>query len=321
MKAFSIFNVPKYQQKKLFNSALGISIDYKRFNIRDRKLLDGILLASHRADNMTNTNVAYDWQIAYLRVNSPRGIAHQVIASFEEVWSVPFAYIEIYSQGQGLKWAVARIDFYGAFFHFFDDLPVRYKNLYKHLMELSKKWDKKVWCTRVDIAIDFDYLFPQNWHMWFEPAKHSQREVEMYKHQGLFNSFWYLAEKNSWYGVRMYDKNVQVKKKQKESWYGGADKLPENWTRVEFEFYNPYSSMDEEKLIDMCTERILWKKISLGMTMRPNYTFNIENAYAYFERYAKNHWLNMSQLIEEITKYHAYILEKKETYWLVDENI
>lgn len=60
MKAFSIFNVPKYQQKKLFNSALGISIDYKRFNIRDRKLLDGILLASHRADNMTNTNVAYD---------------------------------------------------------------------------------------------------------------------------------------------------------------------------------------------------------------------------------------------------------------------
>lgn len=87
----------------------------------------------------------------------------------------------------------------------------------------------------------------------------------------------------------MYDKNVQVIKKHKESWYGGDDNMPKNWTRVEFEFYNPYSSMDESALIDMCTQKLLGKKIYLGMTMRPNYTFNIENAYSYFERYAKNH--------------------------------
>lgn len=103
MQAFSILDVPKYQQKKLFDSVIGVQIDYKRFNIRDRKLLDGLLIASHNAENMTNTNVAYDGKIAYLRVNSPRGIAHQVIASFEEVGSVPFAYVEIYGQGQGLK--------------------------------------------------------------------------------------------------------------------------------------------------------------------------------------------------------------------------
>lgn len=321
MEAFSIFKVPKYQQKKLFDSALGVSVDYKRFNIRDRKLLDGILLASHKADNITNTNVAYDWQIAYIRVNSPRGVAHQVVASFEEVWPVPFAYIEIYWLGQWLRWAVARIDFYGAFFHFFDDLPQRYKNLYEHLIELSKNEDKKVWCTRIDIAIDFNYAFPQKWSKWFHPAKNSQREVSSWEHHWLLNSVAYLAEKNTWYGVRMYDKNVQVRKKKKESWYGGEDKMPNDWTRIEFEFYNPYSSMEESKLIDLCTEHILWRKVNLEMVMRPNYTFNIENAYTYFERYAKNHWLSMDQLVKEIVKYHAYILEKKELYWLVDEKI
>jgi len=320
MQAFSIIDVPKYQQKKLLDTVQWVSCDYMRFNIRDRKLLDWLLIASVQADNTTNTNVAYDRSIAYLRIKSPRGVAHQIIAWFEEVWPVPFAYIEIYWHGQGLKWSVARIDFYGAFFHFFDDLPSRYQQMYKHLLELSKWANKKVWVTRTDIAIDFyGYPFPQKWHLWINPAKNSEREIESYKHQWLWNSFGYLAEKNSWYWVRLYNKTVQVKKKGKESWYWWAEKIPEDWTRLEFEFYNPYCSKSVDELKDLCIARILGKKVELGMTARPTYTFNVENAYKYFERYAKNHWITVEQLLEELRKYHDYLEKTKEYYWLVDE--
>jgi len=318
MQAFSIIDVPKYQQKALWKTVRSMSIDYKRFNIRDRKILEGLFVNSYRADNETNTNVIYDWNIAFLRVKSPRGIAHQIIATAEEVGAIPIAYVEVYGVWQGLRGSVGRVDFYGAFFHFLDDLPQRYKNLYNHLMELSKKWDKKVWVTRVDVAMDFDYPFPQNGHLWIDPAKTSKRNVEVRYHHKLVNSVAYLAEKNSGYWVRIYNKALQVDQKNKQSWYGWAEKIPENWTRIEFEFYNPYSSKDEEELKLMCVDRILWRKVAIGLPSRPTYNLNIESAYKYFERYAKNHGVTIKQLLDELVAHHEYLEKSKDYYWLVE---
>jgi hypothetical protein len=88
----------------------------------------------------------------------------------------------------------------------------------------------------------------------------------------------------------MYNKTVDVIKSGKENWYGGAEKIPEKWTRIEFEFYPPYSLMDDEELMRMCYEKTIgYGNIDLGMRFRPNYEFKIESAYVYFARYARNH--------------------------------
>jgi hypothetical protein len=233
---------------------------------------------------------------------------------------VPILFIEEYWVGQGLKWSIARIDFYGAFFQFYDDIPVRYINMYKMLTEQQKikdNWDIR--CTRKDVFVDCEYEFPQKWHSWIKPSANSQRQVAMYKDKWLFNSYWYLAEKNSWYWVRIYNKLLEVKKDGKEFWYWWKDKLPKLWTRIEFEFYPPYSSdYSDDELIDIVQRRILWKPVSLGMRSRPTFTFDIETAYTYFERYAKNHWLTTEELIQAILDHHLFLEEKREIYWLVE---
>lgn len=318
MEAFSILQIPKYQQNKLCVSTFAVGIDYRRYNIRDRKLWASLIVSNFYASDTDNNNTRYDWDVAYLRIKSPRGKAHQVLLPVIGAKPVPFLYVEEYGIGQWLKWSVARIDFYGAFFQFYDDLPQRYKNLYESIKAMAKNTDKKVWCTRIDIAVDCEYEFPQKWHKWIKPCLNSDRQVAMWKHHWLFNSYAYLSSKNSGYGVRIYNKTVEVLKDQKEFWYWGPDKIKEKWTRIEFEFYNPYSSMSEEELIDMVQERILGKKVQLGMRSRPTFTFDIEVAYKYFERYAKNHWLTTDQLIEEILQYNLYIEEKREIYWLTE---
>jgi len=320
MEAFSIINIPAYMQKKIAQNAMGVSIDYKRFNIKSMDVFRNLFFQKYMPENDSNSNIKYNGKVAHVRVNSPRWIAQQAIVTFEEVGAVPIVFVEEYAKWQWLKWSIARIDFYGAFFHFYDDLPRQYQELYKYLNSEAIKWDNKVRVTRLDIAVDVDMPFPQKWYKWITPAKHSQREVEMYRHWWLYNSYWYLAEKNSWYWVRIYDKTVQVKKTHKESWYWWADKISENWTRIEFEFYNPYCSMGDEKIIDMVKERIAWWDIEIGSLPRPCYTFNVENAYKYFERYAKNHWLDIWELLRQVQDEHYFREKTKEYYWLVDED-
>lgn len=312
MEAFSIIQIPEYQRKKLKRKKLWISIDYKRFNIKDRNILQEFVFTTIEAPNETNSNVVYDWDVALLRVHSPRGKAHQVIISVEGIWPVPIAYIEVYSAGQWLKGSVARIDFYGAFFHFHDCIPTSFHEMYSNLMKIAVDSPSNVRKTRVDIAIDFDFEFPQNGHKWIIPSENSKRNVEVHKHRWLWNSFAYLAEKNTSYWVRIYNKIVESEKNKKERWYWWKENLPDNWTRIEFEFYPPYSLMKDEELMELCLARVTGTDdIEIGLPFRPVNKFNIENAYKYFERYAKNHGIDIEQLLFELMEYHKEMEYKR----------
>jgi len=195
MEALSILEIPDYKKKEYAKNKLWLSIDYKRFNLKSRKILDNLLLNAFKANDSDNSNVVYDGQIAFMRVNSPRWVAHKVIMSVENIWPVPFAYIEVYWVGQWLQWSVAKIDFYWAFFHFLDVVPERYLRLYSYLMDLSANEKHICRVTRVDIAMDFSVDFPQNWGSWIKPCKNSQRDVSCYRHNWLYNSYWYLSHK------------------------------------------------------------------------------------------------------------------------------
>jgi len=316
MKALSIIEIPVYQKKKFKKKVLWVSIDYKRFNIKDNDIIENSIFFLHRAPNDTNSNIKYDWNVSYIRCHSPRWVAHQIIVSMENIWPVPIAYAELYRKGQGLKWSLWRVDFYGAFFHFFKDLPDRYIIAYNSLMSKSIISDK-VRVTRIDVAIDLQIPFPQNWWNWIRPCKNSNREVVSYRHEWKFNSYWYLADKNSWYWVRMYNKFVNVDKLWKHKWYWWFDKMPEDWTRIEFEFYPPYSVMEEWELMQICKEKIVWNiQVNLWLPFRPNFDFDIENAYNYFLKYAKNHWIEMETLLDELVSHHIYL---QKFFWQDEE--
>ena len=318
MIAFSILEVPTYLKKKLLKKCIGVHVDYKRFNIKHNEIFWEIPLLLKKANDTDNSNMSFDGEVSFLRVSSPRWIAHQVIVAFIGIWPVAICYIEQYWNWQGLQWSKWRIDFYGAFFHFMDFIPDRYIRMYKKLCDLAelKKW---VNVTRIDIACDFDFEFPQSGDNWIRPCKNSKRDVYMYKTDGKKNSFWYLSSKNSWYGVRIYNKKVDIMKNGKEKWYWGEKCIPKNWTRIEFEFYPPYSKMSDEELMKLCYHRITWDiHLELWMKFRPILEFSVENAYNYFERYAKSHWISIETLIDEIMWFHIYIEEKKEIYWLTE---
>jgi hypothetical protein len=290
------------------------NIDYKRFNIKDRKLLDGLLVASVKANDMDNANIAYEWEVAYIRVYTPRWVAHKVVVTMENVWPIPICFVEVYAQWQGLRWSVARIDFYGAFFHFKDFLPVRYIAMYNHLMDLSETCPEKVRITRIDVAFDFSDDFPQNGGKWITPSKNSWREVSCYRHKTKWNSYWYTSPKNSGYWVRMYDKLVDIAKQWKQNWYWWSEKLPTSWTRIEFEFYPPYANrLRDDYLIEMVWERIMGKMfLPLWLVFRPCFDFKVEKAYTYFERYARLHGIKMEDLLDELIAYHIDLTSREE---------
>lgn len=320
MKAFSILEVPQYLRKKLEKSAIGIGIDYKRFNIKNRKVMEILPLILRRANDCDNSNTSYDGEITFLRVRSPRGVAHQVLISLVGIGPVPIMYIEEYWVGQGLAWSIARVDFYGGYFHFRNSVPERIHNVYKKLDELgTENIDVRV--TRIDIAMDFDFLFPKKGGSWIVPCANSNRSIVSYTTMWLYNSFGYLTNKNSWYWIRIYNKKLEVEKSGKWNWYGGKSALPDNWTRIEFEFYPPYcSEKSEEWLLQACWSRVTDSiTLSLGLLTVPKIGFEVENAYQYFLRYAKSHGISMEALLSCVYDYHIYTQEKKEIHWLIDE--
>jgi len=309
MKALSILEIPDYKKKDFVKSLLWIQVDYKRFNIKSRKILDSLLMNSIRANDNDNANIAYDKEVAFIRIPCPRWIAHKIVFNVENIWPVPFAYIEVYWLGQWLQWSVAKIDFYGAFFHFFEFIPSRYMNLYDYLMEESKK-QHYVRVTRIDIAMDFKMPFPQNFHNWIKPSENSKRDVDIYKHKWKFNSAWYLSNKNSWYWVRWYNKVIDINKQWKHNWYWWEKNIPNHWTRIEFEFYPPYSLKTDDELKKDVWEKLFWSGlINLWLQFRPCFEFKIENAYRYFTRYAEQHWIDFETLIDELISYHMKLEE------------
>ena len=307
MKAFSILDIPEYKRKKLAKTIMGINIDYRRFTFSSQKQFMGYIEKYlpwyFWAVDENNASVSYDQWALISRTRSPRGIAYQVIVTFENIWAVPIIYFEIYKDWLGMKNSVGRFDFYGAFFHFREYIEKRFQNLYTDL-------EKNVRSTRVDVAFDFASPFPQDAMKWIHPSENSTRNIRAWYTKDLLSSVSYLSEKNSGYWVRIYEKNIDLKHNWKKNWYGSQ---PDDWTRIEFEFYPPYSPKKDLEILEICTKKLLLDETPyLNFSYRPNFDFKVENAYRYFCRYAENHGIDIDTFIDEIIAYHIDMENKKD---------
>jgi hypothetical protein len=55
-------------------------------------------------------------------------------------------------------------------------------------------------------------------------------------------------------------------------------------------------------------ENILWlSQVNLWLKYRAGKGYKVENAYDYFCRYAKRHWIEMSRLIDDIVAHHIKV--------------
>lgn len=305
MKWFSLLQIPENNLSIFQQNFLSSSVDYQRFSFSHLREFEDLLwnyFPWYDLVDTNNSNSIFFTSAVLSRVPSPRGRAFQYIITIEWIWPVPLLFIEMYSNW--LKNSYGRIDFYGSFFHFFRFLPDRIQFLYNRLNDSYIDPSSSISCTRVDIALDFSCSFPKDVQKWIKPSKNSLRTAKCYNWiDDKFNSISYLTKKNSGYGVRMYNKTIDIQQKWKSLWYGSA--LPPDLTRLEFEFYPPYSSHTTEHLINLCSSRVFGSVVTpIWFPYYPDLWFNVENAYTYFIRYAKSKWLSISTLLEEINNFH-----------------
>jgi len=317
MKAFSLFQIPQKDLVFIRENFYSSNVDWKRFNFSNKKdFLDLIwdYFPGYNLLDCDNSNSRFFRDAVFLRVHSNLGLAFQYVVSIVGIWTVPICMVTVYSSW--LKDSVGRIDFYGAFFHFREYLSDRISKLYDYLDSEYIKPNSFVRCTRIDCAIDIAVPFPVDASSFFVPASRDKvkrkKVVKCYNPvDNVFQSVSYLPKKNSGYGVRMYNKIMDIKDKGKEFWY--QDSLPVHLTRIEFEFYPPYSNMNtSESMLQLCLSRIFWVDIKpLGLHFRPALWFNVENAYEYFCRYAKNKGITIGELIIELQNYHLEMERQK----------
>jgi len=311
MQSLSLLTVPEYNQRIWKRRCIGVSIDWKRFNIRRRSVIERLWYLSKHASNETNNSTYFMEWLTFQRIRSPHWIAHNVSFAFE--WddgipiSVPVVHIEVAGKWQGLKESVGRVDFYGAYFQFRHLVPNILKWMYETLESLSKE-GVDVNCTRVDVCVDIQTKFPQGGYNLITPSKNTKRKVQSFRDPktNKWEGFSFDAKKNSAYGIRIYDKAIDIKDQGKEFWYKW---YPETWTRVEFEFYNPYASMDESTLVKNVTKRVLGEGISwFDLKYRPTSWLTPQTAYNWFKSYAKKHGIEIQSLIDVIQKEHIRVI-------------
>lgn len=311
MQALSLLTVPEYNQRIWKRKCIWVSIDWKRFNIKSRDVIEWLWYLSRKWSNETNNSTYFMEWLTFQRIHSPNGIAHNVSFAFEwEDWipvSIPVVHIEVAWRWQWLKDSVGRVDFYGAYFQFRHLVPDILKWMYDQLEKLSKEWIR-VNCTRIDVCVDIHAKFPQCGYNLITPSKNTKRKVQSFRDPktNKWEGFSFDAKKNSAYGIRIYDKAIDIRDQGKQFWYLW---YPDTWTRVEFEFYNPYSSMDEETLFKNVTKRVLGEWMSwFTLKYRPTSWLTPQTAYNWFKSYAKKHWVEIQSLIDVIQKEHIRVI-------------
>lgn len=312
MDKFSILSIPAYMQKKYAKNCLGVTVDYMRFNIRDRKIFSSIIPMRESVLDLDNSNVEYIGGVSIQRVYSSRGVAFIYSQAIHYPWEehtakpVPFMFVEVYDPGQSLRGSIGRVDFYGAYFHFEEHIDAKFRECYSELLELSENQKNRVRRTRLDIAVDVGCEFPQNGGKWITPSANAKRGKKCYSTEWKWNSYSYLSQKNTGYWVRMYNKIIDTISKKKNGWYSEVlEKVP-HWTRIEFELYPPYSSdIPFQDIISGVKECVLWTNevYSLGLKYRKTEWISIEAVNRYFEAYAERHMLGVDYIIDELVKY------------------
>lgn len=216
--------------------------------------------------------------------------------------------IEEFTKNNTFHNEIWRFIFRWAFYYFWEYIPAYIIDIYsqiKNQWESNKDKNSIIKRTRVDVAFDFDCeVF--NYAKYTNISSVSKTAVRAYdpNKDWLFSSFSYLPVKsNKWYGFRIYDKIKDTKDKNKYFWYWDTLNGLENWQRIEYEIYSPYSHQctDEELFAWFSSVLLGTDKIEKKIVWKPKSQYNSENLLKNFIRYSKNHWVWVWKAMVDLT--------------------
>lgn len=295
------------KSKKIFSqNHITTSIDYHRFSIKNYELLWNLLgrfLKANIDDDNSNSYTSMNWEYTIEKRRTNLWYAYVYLYKIDWIGTYSLFSIEEFNyQTMRLTWSSWRIEFTGVYFHFEYDLPIDVQNLYFDLYENSLIEYSWVVSTRVDVAVDCAVEVPfmmafvkkhknskkalrcYNWVFDESTERMIKKEQDWYKHWN-FQSYAYLPTKWKGYGIRVYNKHLDIAEKWKISWYAWSD-LPENWTRFEFVFMGNYCQQANiQKLIHQSHWALFWKPVSWDFKYKPKAEYSLELTYRNLEKY------------------------------------
>lgn len=255
-----------------------------------------------------NSNEAYfeEYWMTVTKNKTPRGFFYNFSIVF--AWkSVNIFTIEEFN-AKGLTNECWRLIFRGAFYYFQNEIPdfvleaySKLKNEWKLTINSDNQIIKR---TRVDVAFDFDFE-TFDYAKFVKKSVNSKTAIKAYNPNDnwLYTGIQYLPVKsNKWYWFRIYDKKRDTIDKWKQFWYWDSLNDYQNWNRIEYEIYPPYSNQcTDEELFAGISNVLLWtEKVEKKIIWKPKSQYNVENSLKNFQKYASNHWVGVWQALIDL---------------------
>lgn len=320
--------IPAIAQKEFRENLIAMQVDFMQYTcykiIEPIKNLYNIVGFSWEIDSdNSNVQMAYNMNLSMTRNNTPRWYAYSIF--FHSPWfaPVPVFSIEVYSDSNiKLLKTEGKIVFYGAYFVFREILAeeapeiLRFHNsielwtLLKAQLEtgIKHKIEKPIYKrTRIDIATDVAVTMSKKWlKSYIKPHKTSKHAIRPYNYDEItetFQSIAYIPRLTRWIWIRVYNKVLDIQKKNKQSWHPtyGTEIHPVV-TRLEIVYGWDTAQESIENLIKYTQHKLLWTdQMKLKRKIQPKSKYSPLSAYEYFKRYAKNHGKSLKEVLDDVT--------------------
>jgi len=313
--------IPSLTQKKFSKKIINADIDYLQYTCYDIeqafRYMYNILGFSWEIDD-DNSNIEYNekYSLSLHCIGTKMWRAYTV--TFLSPWFPPVAIIslEIYNEDKvKLLKTQGKIVFYGSYFPFrqiiFEDSPevLRFANwVERSTAPTTQNNNFPQICkrTRVDIALDFDENISISWlKRYIVPHKNSKHAIRHYNwlpEKNSFQSFAYIPSLSRGIGIRIYNKILDLKNKKKTFLYPDYFEKYKKVMRVEMVYSGDFAQNDLNCLLDYTKHRIIWdSQIIIQKRSQPKSEYSPLSAYQYFQKYAKNHWKTLKQVLDDVT--------------------
>ena len=314
--------IPEKTQKNFIKNFIHIDVDYMQYTCYNIKtpleLIYNILGFSGTIDQ-DNSNVEYNYNLNLSLTHMETRMWQAYIITFMSPWfpPIPIGSVEVYNPNKkGAIKTEGKIVFYGWYFVFKEIITsecpefIRFVNAIElwSIIQTQNQKDKPIYKrTRVDIAIDIKSKISQRWmYKYIKPSKNSKHAVKPYNYTpelGWFQSFGYIPWLSKMIGIRVYNKVLDIKAKNKHCYHPayGTEEIPDV-TRIEIIYGWDTAMQKIDTLIDYTKFRILWTdQINMKRINRPKSQYSPLSAYEYFKRYAKNHWKSLKDVLDDVT--------------------
>lgn len=314
--------IPEKTQKNFHKNFINIDIDYLQYTCYDiSKPLENLynILGFDGKIDQDNSNIEYNYNLnlSLTHLETRMGNAYMITFISPGFPPIPVWSVEVYHpKKKGAIKTHGKIVFYGGYFVFRDILAeeapevLRFHNTIElgTIIQTQADGKKPIYKrNRVDIALDVKGKISQRWmYKYIRPSKNSKHAVKPYNFQPEkwgFQSFGYIPWLSKYIGIRIYNKVLDIKSKKKQCYHPayGSELYPDV-TRIEIIYGGDTAIQPLETLIDYTKYRILGTDhVIMNRTNKPKSEYSPLSAYAYFQKYAKNHGKTLKEVLDDVT--------------------